>query len=59
MKVTQETKTKLFEKVLELEHMGEKPTFDGRDYVEQSNGAYEMLKILGLGREYINWAMGK
>ncbi len=54
-----ETKEKLFEAMLELEHLGERPTFDGRDYVEQANGAFQMLQILGLGREYINWSFGK
>jgi hypothetical protein len=57
--MTEETKIKLFEKMLELEHLGEKETFDHHNYIEQSNGAYLMLEILGLGSEYINWSTGK
>ena len=57
--MTEEMKLKLFEKMLYLENMGAKVTYDHRDYVEQSNGAYEMLMILGLDHEYINWAVGK
>ena len=52
-------KEKLFEKMLYLEHMGEETTYDGRDYIEQSNGAFEMLKVLGLDKEYIHWSFGK
>lgn len=57
--MTQEMKTKLFEKMLELEHLAEDKTYDGRNYWEQANGAYAMLQILGLDKEYIEWAWHK
>ena len=57
--LTEEMKTRLFEQMLELEHLGEGKTYDGHDYVEQSNGAYLMLKALGLGTEYLVWAIGR
>ncbi len=57
--MTDEMKTKLFEKVLELEHLAEEVTYDGRNYAEQSNGAYAMLETLGIGKEYIEWSYGK
>ena len=59
MEITNEMKYKLFEKMLELEHLGETKTYDGRNYAEQSNGAYKMLQTLGLDTEYIHWSFGK
>ena len=32
---------------------------DGRNYCEQSDAAFQMLQIMGLGSEYINWSFGK
>ncbi len=52
-------KIKLFEQMLELEHLAEAKTFDGRDYFEQSEGAFKMLQAMGLNSEYVNWAIGK
>lgn len=57
--MTEELKRKLFERVLWLEHMAEETTYDHHDYSSESDGAYSMLEVLGLGREYINWAIGK
>lgn len=57
--MTDEIKTVLFEKMLKLEHLAEVETFDGHNYVEQSNGAFEMLSALGLGSEYVSWSFGK
>ena len=57
--MSEEIKAKLFEKMLELEHLAEVETFDGRDYFEQSDGAFQMLQIMGLGSEYIRWSFGK
>ena len=57
--LTEEMKVKLFEQMLELEHLSERKTYDGHDYVEQSNGAYLMLKALGLDSEYIVWAIDR
>jgi hypothetical protein len=57
--ISDETKMKLFQEMLRLEHLGETKTYDGRNYVDQSDGAFEMLKILGLATEYIKWALGK
>lgn len=58
--MTDEMKVKLFEIMLKLEHLGEKHnTFDGHDYLEQSNGAFKMLLALGFAKEYINWSIGK
>ena len=57
--LNEEMKIKLFEKVLELEHLAEAHTFDGRNYCEQSDVAFQMLQIMGLGSEYINWSYGK
>lgn len=56
-------KEKLFEKMLWLEHMAELQSegklYDNRDYFSESNGAYAMLQVMGIDREYINWAVGK
>ena len=61
--MTEEMKLKLFERMLNLEKLGETQTngklFDHANYIEKSNGAYEMLRILGLDREYIRWSYGK
>ena len=61
--MTNEIKTALFEKMLELEHLSEKycegHTYDNRDYFAESNGFYEALEMLGIGREYLQWAVGK
>lgn len=57
--MTNEIKMKLFERVLELEHLGEVETFDGRNYSEQTDGAFQMLQILGISKEYLDWAIGK
>ena len=57
--MTKEMKMKLFEEMLRLEHLAERRTYDGRDYCEQSEGAFKMLEILGLSTEYIWWAVGK
>lgn len=53
------TKEKLFEHVLELEHLAEKKVFDYCNYSEQADGAFSMLKILGLDKEYIRWSYMK
>lgn len=52
-------KIRAFEKVLELEHLAEAKTFDGRNYFEQADGAFKVLEALGLGGEYIEWAFNK
>ena len=57
--INEEMKIKLFQKVLDLEHLAEAHTFDGRNYCEQSEGAFAMLEVMGLGREYIRWSYGK
>lgn len=61
--MSKEMKEKMFNKVLWLEHMGELQSqgklFDNRDYIAESKGAYEMLTILGIGTEYLYWAIGK
>lgn len=57
--MTEEMKLKLFEGMLRLEKLSQTPTFDGRDYNEQANGAYGMLQILGINLEYLKWADDK
>ena len=57
--MTDEMKNKLFSEMLRLESLGGKVTYDNRDYFEQANGAYMMLKVLGIDKEYIRWAIGK
>lgn len=59
--MTEEMKLNLFTKMLELEHLGEiqDKLFDHVDYVAESEGAYKMLQAIGLGREYLNWSIGK
>ena len=58
-KMTEEMKIKLFENVLRLEHLSDKQTYDNRNYFEQADGAFQMLKIMGLSKEYIEWSYGK
>ena len=57
--LTKEKKEELFNKMLELEHLAEARTFDGRNYNEEANGAFQMLEILGIAKEYIQWAYKK
>lgn len=61
--MSMEMKEKLFKKVLWLEKMAEQQCagklYDSRDYLAESDGAYLMLDIMGIGREYLNWAIGK
>lgn len=57
--MTSEKKMELFEAVLEIERLANVKTYDGVDYYEQSEGAFKMLKILGLHHEYIKWSFGK
>lgn len=59
IEITEAKKMAMFKKVLEMETLAERTTYDGRNYTEQSNGAYEMLDILGLSKEYIEWAYKK
>lgn len=51
-----EIKLKLFEEMFKLEELAQSEVFDQRDYFEQSEGAYKMLKILGLDTEYRRWS---
>lgn len=57
--MNKDDKIRAFEKVLELEHLAEAKTFDGRNYFEQADGAFKVLEALGLGGEYIEWAFNK
>lgn len=57
--VTQEMKMEMFAKVLELENLSATKTYDGHDYYEQADGAFQILQILGLESEYIEWAEGR
>lgn len=57
--MSEEMKLQLFEKMLKLEALANTVTYDHHDYNEQANGAFEMLQILGIGREYIRWSEGK
>lgn len=57
--MTEELKTKLFEKAFQLESLAAVRTYDHRDYAEQANGAYAMLIVLGLDKEYIKWTIDK
>lgn len=50
--MTEEIKLKLFEQMLALE-TGEDASYD------MANGAYLMLKALGIETEYIFWAIGR
>lgn len=55
----EEMKLKLFEKMLQLEHLAEMELFDKIDYYEQAEGAFKMLGVIGLEREYLKWSYGK
>ena len=57
--MTEETKIRLFEVALNLEHLGNENTYDGHDYASQAIGAFKMLMAIGLDTEYIKWANGK
>lgn len=59
MLITPEKKQEMFQMLLELENKSEIETFDNRNYLSESTGAFLMLQILGLEKEYINWAVGK
>lgn len=55
--MNEKTKIALFEKMLQLEDLAGVKTYDHRDYFEQAEGAYAMLTILGLDKEYIRWSL--
>lgn len=57
--MTEEMKLNLFKMMLSLEEMADGQTYDGHNYYEQANGAYAMLKVLGLGSEYIRWCFNQ
>lgn len=57
--MTEEMKTKLFEKAFELEILATLPSHDNHNYSEQARGAYAMLIVLGIDKEYINWSVAK
>lgn len=57
--MTKEQKIKCFEKTEELYELASGKTYDGRDYFEQSEGAYAILKVLGIDKEYIKWSHKK
>ena len=63
MTITDEMKTKMFEKVLEYEKLAIKQDYYGSieltDYHDKSDGAFNILEILGLGGEYVKWSYGK
>lgn len=55
----EEKKIEMFETMLKYETLAEKKTYDGVNYFDMANGAFSMLEIIGLSREYIRWAEGK
>lgn len=55
MEISNEIKMALFETMRELQRVAYEPTYDGRNYYEQSEGAYKMLTALGINKEYITW----
>lgn len=55
MKISNEIKMALFETMKELRKVASIQTYDGRNYFEQSEGAYKMLTALGINMEYIRW----
>ena len=57
--IDEKTKIALFKKMLYFECMGETETYGHRNYCEEGNGAFKMLEILGLDKEYIEWSYGK
>lgn len=60
MAITKEMKQKLFDKLLWLEQMAQEQQagklYDHRDYYSESEGAYQMIELLGLGKEYMHWS---
>ena len=58
MKVSNEVKMALFNTMRELREVAQEPSYDGRNYFEQSEGAYKMLTALGINKEYIRWEQG-
>lgn len=59
MTITNEKKTELFEKVLYYERKAQWATHDQKSYFDLAEGAFQMLEILGLDREYIFYSFGK
>lgn len=57
--MSKEEKIKLFNTVLDLTKLAQEPTYDKRNYFEQSEGAYKMLSALGIESEYIHWSIDK
>ena len=57
--MTNETKNALFNKMLELETLADEQTHSQQNYFDRAETAFEMLKILGLEHEYIEWSFGR
>ena len=49
-------KLALFQKMATLEELAGLKTYDNRNYLEQSEGFYQALTILGINKEYIKWS---
>ena len=59
MTISEEKKIEMFTKCLEYETLFSIKTYDNEDYYALSEGAFNIIDILGLGSEYINWSYGK
>ena len=57
--MTKEQKIKCFEKTEEFYELASGKTYDGVNYFDRSEGAYAILKILGIDKEYIKWSHEK
>ena len=57
--ITDQKKEELFEALLELEKLSETEPDADRNYFERAEGASEMLAILGIYGEYVEWSFGK
>lgn len=55
----EKTKIELFEQVLRFTKLSMETTYDYLDYYSMAEGAFRMLSVLGIDKEYIQWSIGK
>lgn len=57
--MSEDVKLKLFNEVFKLEQLAQNDDELNDRYWAQSEGAFAILQILGLGAEYIRWSFSK
>ena len=57
--MTKEQKMEIFNIILKEETLAGKRTYDGVNHADVADGAFQIVKALGLGSEYVKWSFGR